>query len=826
MKEAARLIKLGYSVLPLQLPDKRPIGEWKKYQSEIITTDEFHKRLLTHPGDIGIGIVTGNVSGRLEAIDIDDKHYPGIGARFLKELKDFYPDVFSKLRVEKTLNNGYHILYRISDGISKPKSSTLASRPATDEEKQTRPDLKKYGFIELKAEGGKITIPPTPGYSIIQNTEIPTITRHDADCIIALARSYDEMPVQVEQPYRKSTAFRNYSVNPWEDYNLSPDAEKILENHGWKFIRETNTHIYFERPGEKSKGTVGGSFVREKRIYYIFTTTTEFESEKGYSPSSILCQLEFNGDTKECFKYLVEKGFGAFTEVAEKKIIRKSIVENKPLPLNISKKGKDTFEKEKKVFESKYPHGIFWEGDLEDGYRINRERILRVCEDLGFRNHTGSVVKIDDKEIFEYGKEFVDELKSYIKEDNELVQVAICDKYEDYIQKSLKYLVSRLPELDTSLLLTDTRHVAYKPFANGIIKVTRAGISLIPYEQNEKLYFERDVINDSFDLTAGEGGLFADFIDKAILDKTHLREYLGFLLHRYKDTSTSYFVLMLEAVDDPKKGGGAGKNILSNLLGRFTTNVEVPGTQVKYTSEFFQAWNGERIMTVSDLPKDFDFLFLKNLTSNSAILKRLYKDEIKVDASELPKLLLSSNYSVDISDGGLARRVMILEFTDFFTRAGGVDVHYEGKLFPDDWSDEDWQGYYHFMVNSLHSYISSPKLQKTAMSESGWVKSYHITHGYNTFEFIESNIEEWKRRVNVPANEFSNQYDLFCATNGIFGRFKKSSRKINDALSEYCEHFGIDFVPSKVVRTSTGVFSCKVFGPQKSPETGKDELPF
>ena len=138
-------------------------------------------------------------------------------------------------------------------------------------------------------------------------------------------------------------------------------------------------------------------------------------------------------------------------------------------------------------------------------------------------------------------------------------------------------------------------------------------------------------------------------------------------MHRYKGTETPYIVLLTESVENPKDGGGAGKNIFTNLLGNFTTHKDVSGSQVKFTSEFFQSWQGERLFSISDLPRNFDFLFLKNISSDSALIKKLYRDEESVSAEKLPKLLLSTNYSIDISDGGLKRRTMIIEFTNFFT---------------------------------------------------------------------------------------------------------------------------------------------------------------
>src|SRR5690606_4959414 len=254
--------------------------------------------------------------------------------------------------------------------------------------------------------------------------------------------------------------------------------------------------------------------------------------------------------------------------------------------------------------------------------------------------------------------------------------------FESFIEKSLKYIISRINILNEDLLLKDTQDECFKIFKNGILRITADDIKLIDFADNDKLYFEESVIQREYNINGTESGDFVDFVNKAIFEKSNIKEYLGYLLHNYKSSSEPYVILFLEAVSDPKKGGGSGKNVLTSLLGIMNSLHEVPASQLKFTGEFFQSWNGQRIMAVSDLPKKFDFSFLKNISSNSAIIKKLYRDEYVVAANKLPKIILQSNFSVDISDGGIKRRVRVCEFTDFFTVHGGVDVYYGGKYFP------------------------------------------------------------------------------------------------------------------------------------------------
>ena len=310
--------------------------------------------------------------------------------------------------------------------------------------------------------------------------------------------------------------------------------------------------------------------------------------------------------------------------------------------------------------------------------------------------------------------------------------------------------------------------------------------------------------------------LFVEFLKKAIINHDELRQKIGWMVHDYNDSINPYFLILTETVLNPKDGGGSGKNLFSSLVGMMTTIHHQSGSQIKTDNTYFQAWNGSRLMVVSDIPKNFDFEKLKNIFSNSATIKKLYKNEVTLAIQYLPKNVFDTNYSFDIADGGVKRRLRFVEFSDFFTRAGGVASHFDGKRFPregmeDDWEDDDWIGYYNYMVNCI-VYLKDPILRNVKMTESGWKKQFCVNHGENTFEFIEENIENFKFRHTIPQAEFQRIYDDFCNANGINIKYRKSAQKMNDALEEYCSHYNIFFEKGKNKSINGVATNCKWFG--------------
>lgn len=781
---ARQYLEEGLSIIPIKLPDKKPIRSWKKYQFDRIKLNDFYQISASVPDleNLGIGLVTGLISGNLEVIDIDEKHLAGISARYINEISSFYPEIFNKLRIHKTPSGGFHLIYRceevLGDGNKKLAFSTA--------------EKGSQASIETRGEGGYIAYPPTLGYTIYQDNPIPVLSKQERDTLINVAKLLCNKPLQPKKPKNISRRnFNNYSTNPFEDFNQSQYAETILEEFGWKLDSENATYTHYTRP-EKSRG-VSASFIKEKRLYHIFTSSTELEPSTSYQPVTILAKLKFNDDYKETFKWLIDNGYGKLTKSYEKKVIQRSLTDKIDLPKNLSIEAQKEAKRLHKQKQDKYPAGIFWTGNIEDGYKINREMFLQVCTNLNFCTYQGKIMRKEGNMIAEVSiREFIDYLKEYIKEDDETIDFEIKDRYENFMQQSQKYIITRLDELERDDFLNSTRDTSYKFFQNGFLEITKKDIKLREYTETELYILKDRILQHSFEFASPEG-LFTDFISKAVVPNKYLKSYLGFATHEYRDDISDYFLYSLDASYDPKLGGGSGKNLLSALVGRFTTYAKVPEAQTEVNEKLFNAWNGEKLFTISDCGEDFDLVALKGIVSEGGILKKLYKDMVAMKIDETPIIWLESNYSFKKTDGGVLRRLRTIEFTDFFSRCGGVDIHYGGKLFPTDWSESDWLSYYNYMSLCIQEYLKDRKLKQEKLTTTGWHKQFDYSFNQLTKQFIEENIEDWLSSYFVTREEFESQYDKFCNQNGINVRYRISSIKMNDALQEYCDHFNIEF---------------------------------
>ena len=869
--EVEKLVSDGICCIPTN-SGKVPLIKWSNLEKpfDILTFWD----LVDKTNASGVAIRTGLISGNVICLDVDTKHKPGFDAVLFLTLREIYPNLWEKLRVERTPSGGYHLLYRLASKDS-VASCNFISRYCTNEELLIDPGTKTVCFVELKAEKMLCQSFPSKGYERIQggsNLEVFTFEEHSS--LLALVKSYDEViKAETSDKIKGTSALNDYyeaGWNPFQHFDSTFEAESILEDYGWKFLKKSGRYNYYQKPNHKggSANDVHASFNIEKRLYKVFTSNagTGTLEPKAYSPARLLCQLMFNGDYKQLSAHLVKEGYGRIKTKIEERIVKNRAQYGGELPSNISQEGRQKFEQEKSILGEKYPYGIFWEVDEKENLSINRERLYIVSDCLGFRIYNNDVCYIHDNYIVERVevRKYFDLLKQYINEE-ESVAEEIKNCYESFLQKSGSFTISRLRELDTSMLLKSTKDIAYKAYQNGYCVISlEGGIEFVSYEGLDKLIWkhqiqERDFTVPNVDVSevlsaeVVKQSLVYRFYEKATGIHDHLFRCLGYYAHDYKSTMTSYIVVLSEQCEDAKKGGGSGKNVFTNLLQYTTSLLNKPGKNVKFDDTLLRTWKGQRILSLNDLDKKFDFLGLKELSSGEGEVGKKFVQEVTISNNDMPKFICNTNFSFDPSQPGLKRRLIALEFTQFFTLQGGVDAYF-GKDFPGDkasshdWTEQDWIGFDWILMYSIWSFIKNGcKLVQPALTDGGWVKQFEQRFGKPTLLFIRENILEWLSLVDVKINEtFNIQYENFCKENNIGKEYRLSSIKMNEALEEYCDKKSIEFIKHKnlgkvnYVQCNAKVFIKKpnfkesdlhfehamIASEEAAPESEKEEMPF
>lgn len=328
--KAKEYLRAGLSVVLIPgvnsrgLDPKKPIHYWNELQDKALTEEELD--ILVKKGTIrpeieheikpkdkppyiakgiklwgeptGVGIITGTISGGLEVIDVDTKHDDTgtLWDEFRTLIKDNLPDVYSRLVISQTQSGGYHIYYRYS---SVPGNLKLSIK------------LNKEVLIETRGEGGYVVAPPTPGYTYIQGEpgEIPTLTTEERSILLSIARSFNQLPEDKPKIKASSTTSSSTGLSPWEDYNSRGDVIALLESKGWTVVSQRGERVNLLRPGDTDSKT-SGNFHTGLRTLRVFSSSTEFNPDKAYSPSQVFSLLECKEDSKLTYRRLLELGYG------------------------------------------------------------------------------------------------------------------------------------------------------------------------------------------------------------------------------------------------------------------------------------------------------------------------------------------------------------------------------------------------------------------------------------------------------------------------------------------------------------------------------------
>lgn len=793
IKSASALIDAGINVIPVRdkdehkngkvFPKKSPFYGWKKWQNERVTVSEFFQ-LQEQSGSEWIAIVLGEISRRTVCIDVDNKHWLGVEHKLFEPLKSMYPELWAKLRIHKTQSGGYHVLFSQSEGQELLRSKKLSYKEG-----------EKEAGIELKGEGGIIVIPPSEGYTVVNNNPIPVLDANEVQILLMICEDINERKkVKREKKRQSKTDDSYYSVNPFEDFNNSDRGANILTEYGWTLDKEGQQFDHYTRSGKK--GGVSASFVKDKRFYHIFSTSDSvLEGGGNYSPCAVL-QAYNNWDGKELYQWLVQEGFGRANEFKEVERARK-LAEKGAAPLpNFTEKGAAEYEKAIEKKNEVLPFGEFWKFGEKDSVTISRSKLINVCDGLGFRilGEGGDLYRLENDKFLKRCtvRKFQDTLVDYVYSDDEEVVNDIIDSLESFFQKSTEYTLLRLKIVEKDEILKDDKYTCYKLYQNGVLQITGESKELLSYDDIDQLIFADKIFNRNF-IKSDKKGVYSDFVEKACGFDEYVKRCIGFLCHEWKDETTGFLILLVEKALDPKNGGGSGKNVFCNLLSEMTTVGSTNGAQMTFDEKAFQSWNNERVFSISDLPKNFPFTFLKEVATGSFKLKKLWKNEVDIPVEETPKVIMQTNYSFEVKDGGVARRLRAIEFTNFFTLAGGIDAHYN-KHFPKGWDDTDWLDYDNTMAECIQLWLKGElKIDTKELSDDGFIKQFNLTYGQVVVDLFENNLARWIQQEDVDIDQFAKDVNDFFVHNDIQSRYRPSKQKIYQALTEFMEKRGGEF---------------------------------
>lgn len=312
--EAARVAYAsGFSVVPPREDGtKMPLSEWAKFQKERPAPEQM-RAWYADGRRSGVGAVLGAVSGNVEMFDFDD-HAAYVAFKDAAQGAGIW-DLVQRIEAgyaEKTPSGGVHWYYRCPTVSGNTK---LARRPKRPDEMKHAGD-KVAVLIETRGEGGYSVMAPSNGrvhpdgpYVLLRGgpETVVTITPEEREELWALARSFDQMPRSVVTYRVEQEA--GWVVRPGDDFAAKAEWSEILEPQGWRVAFTKGDTAYWRRPG-KDRGWSATTNHGGHDLLYVFSTSTEFDDERGYGKFPAYAILNHGGDFKAAAKALHDKGYG------------------------------------------------------------------------------------------------------------------------------------------------------------------------------------------------------------------------------------------------------------------------------------------------------------------------------------------------------------------------------------------------------------------------------------------------------------------------------------------------------------------------------------
>lgn len=272
----------------------------------------------------------------------------------------------------------------------------------------------------------------------------------------------------------------------------------------------------------------------------------------------------------------------------------------------------------------------------------------------------------------------------------------------------------------TKKLLNDTSDTMFFPFKNGVAKVTKKGVAVVPYSDlKDVCIWENHIIKRDFVIT-DRASMFEDFIrnisnnDDSRINA--VKAAIGYLLHRYYSSTCTKAVILYDErlTDSDSAHGGSGKGILAKAIAQLRELVTINGKRFDPTERFNlqNVTESTEAILLDDVLPNFDFEFFNSILTDGYEFEQKNKTTIRIPFEDSPKLIISSNQIIRTKKGETAsRRQFIIEVNDYYsaklatTQTPIIDEH--GCEFFRGWNDGQWCEFDNFMLNCCGLFLNN-----------------------------------------------------------------------------------------------------------------------
>lgn len=343
-------------------------------------------------------------------------------------------------------------------------------------------------------------------------------------------------------------------------------------------------------------------------------------------------------------------------------------------------------------------------------------------------------------------------------------------------------------------LIRDAQHKAFFFYGNGVIEVTKEGISApIPYNQLEQVIWADKINNREFRHDAIgmiEESIFFNFLCKLTNNDqgriNSIFTIIGYALHNFRSRANTRAIILNDEIVSDTPEGGNGKSLLVTSLGYIRTLVEKNGKNFDPNKSFEWSDISEStdLVLIDETSDRFSFESLFSLITSGFEVEKKNVNKYRLPLEKSPLIIITTNKIIQGYSGSFKRRQYSVDISNFFSNKHTPIDEY-GKAFFEEWDDDEWAKFDALMLYCVNYYLANGVIETT---ESLSRKKDAIRAANETFV-------EW-------ICEVIGDFQYFTPTNTAIERYKEdtgqpylkiSARTFLRYLNTFCKIYGYQF---------------------------------
>ncbi|QNM85986.1 hypothetical protein H9W90_02410 [Polaribacter pectinis] len=430
----------------------------------------------------------------------------------------------------------------------------------------------------------------------------------------------------------------------------------------------------------------------------------------------------------------------------------------------------------------------FWRNDDKGNIKIVNSELLKFLADNGFvrikladanhilvKNNNNRIRITSEAEMIAFVGDYLKKIK-----ENKVYEMFVSSVGNLINNKKLSFLpVDELPRD------RDRKDSGIFYYQNCYSVISEDGIEVkeyseLPYVIWESRIIKHDYVQDK-DKSIGQFQQFCFNISKKDENRfLSLKTILGYLLHRCKIKDEAKAIILYDEnmVLNDKTNGGTGKTLLSIALSKVRDLELFDGKSIKNDSWF----KNQRInlttdiITYDDLNKTTSLELFYSMITTGVEVEKKRKDAFYIKHEDSPKIIITSNYPVK-GPGGSSdlRRRFEFEVANYYDEEFTPEKEFGNMFFNEDWGIEEWQKFYHFLMECLTSYLKYGLVKATPINYNQKKLEMNTSKEFLEFadDFLDFNFWDDKREAEALFKECYPEETI-------------SPHRFNKWLKEYC----------------------------------------